>query len=45
MNDGRDNLIPMSARSEDEARELGRKGGGASGKVRRERKSIREGLI
>jgi hypothetical protein len=44
MKDGRDNLIPMSARSEDEARELGRKGGRASGKKRRERKSIREGL-
>ena len=41
---GRDNLIPMSARSEDEARELGRKGGRASGKVRRKRKSIREGF-
>jgi len=39
-----DNLIPMSQRSENEARELGRKGGVASGKSRRERKTIREGF-
>jgi hypothetical protein len=44
MSGGKDNLIPMSERSEDEARELGRKGGKASGRTRRERKSIREGL-
>ena len=36
------NLIPMNARSQSEARELGRKGGIASGEARRERAKFRE---
>ena len=39
---GEDNLIPV--RSEDEAREKGRKGGIASGEARRRKKSMREAL-
>lgn len=35
MANGRENLIPFSKRSEEEARELGRKGGIESGKTRR----------
>ena len=38
--DGRDNLKPY--RSEDEAREAGRRGGIASGEARRRKKSMRE---
>lgn len=40
-----ENLIPFSERSKKEARELGRKGGIASGKARRERKTLKEELI
>lgn len=40
-----ENLIPMSERSESEVRELGKKGGIASGKVRRERKAFKEALL
>ena len=36
------NLIPMDQRSEDEVRELGRRGGIASGAVRRRKRSLRE---
>lgn len=36
-NKGQENLIPMSERSEEEVRELGRKGGIASGEARREK--------
>lgn len=36
------NLIPMNERSQSEARELGRKGGIASGEARRERAKFRE---
>jgi len=36
------NLIPMNERSQSEARELGRKGGIASGESRRERAKFRE---
>ena len=36
------NLIPMDRRSEDEVRELGRRGGIASGAVRRRKRSLRE---
>ena len=36
------NLVPMSERSQSEARELGRKGGIASGEARRERAKFRE---
>lgn len=38
-----DNLIPI--RSEEEAREKGRKGGIASGEARRRRKTLREELL
>lgn len=43
--DGRDNLIPMSRRSKDEARELGRKGGKRSGQVRAFAKNFREAIM
>lgn len=36
------NLIPMDQRSEEEARELGRKGGIASGAARRRKRSLKE---
>ncbi len=36
------NLIPMDQRSQSEARELGRKGGEASGMARRRKRSLRE---
>ena len=36
------NLIPMDQRSESEARELGKKGGIASGAARRRRRSLKE---
>lgn len=36
------NLRPFTTRSSEEARELGRKGGIASGEARREKKSLRE---
>lgn len=39
------NLIPFSERSQEEARELGRKGGIASGKARKERKTLKEELL
>ncbi len=39
---GQDNLIPTSQRSKDEARELGRKGGIASGKARKEKALLSE---
>ena len=42
MADGTDNLIPFDKLSEDEQREIRRKGGIASGKVRREKKLIRD---
>lgn len=37
-----DNLIPMSERSKEEARELGRKGGIASGETRRRKKTFKQ---
>lgn len=37
-----DNLIPFSERSKEEAREMGRKGGIASGETRRAKKAMRE---
>lgn len=40
-----DNLIPMNERSKEEAREMGKKGGIASGKSRKERKALREELL
>ena len=42
MND--ENLIPFNKRSESEAREMGARGGVASGKSRRFRKTLRESL-
>jgi hypothetical protein len=45
---GQDNLIPFSERSEEEARESGRKGGKASGVARRRKADLRkiaEGMI
>lgn len=38
---GEENLIPMSERSKDEVREIGRKGGIASGEARREKAEFR----
>ena len=43
-NKGQDNLIPFSERSEEEARELGRKGGIASGEARREKATMLQTL-
>lgn len=40
-----ENLIPMNERSESEVRELGKKGGIASGEARRRKKTLREELI
>ena len=39
-----ENLIPMSKRSKNEARELGKKGGIASGKVRKEKRTLKDEL-
>ena len=39
---GEENLIPFSERSKDEAREMGRKGGKASGAARRRKRSLKE---
>lgn len=39
-----ENLIPMSERSKEEARELGRKGGIESGKVRKQKADLRKRL-
>lgn len=45
MGKGRkENLITTANRSEDEAREMGRKGGIASGEARRRKKTMREAL-
>lgn len=44
MADGRDNLVPQSERTKEEQREIARMGGIASGKVRRERKTIADAL-
>jgi hypothetical protein len=43
-NKGQENLIPMNERSEDEVRELGRKGGIASGETRREKATFKKTL-
>ena len=42
MANGKENLIPMSARTADEVRELARKGGIASGESRRRKRSLKE---
>ena len=39
---GEENLIPMSERSKEEVRELGRKGGIASGETRKKKKLFKE---
>lgn len=39
---GSENLIPCDKRSKDEAREMGRKGGKASGRKRREKRAFKE---
>lgn len=39
---GTENLVPVSQRTSDELREMTRKGGIASGKARREKKTMRE---
>ena len=41
---GEENLIPMNERTEEEARELSRKGGIASGEARREKANLRKCL-
>lgn len=41
---GEENLIPMSERSKEEARELGKKGGIASGEARRRKRDIKDTL-
>ena len=43
-NKGQENLIPFSERSKKEARELGRKGGIASGEARREKATMKATL-
>lgn len=42
MADGTENLIPFDERTEDEAREISRKGGKASGAARRKKKKMKE---
>ena len=44
MAKGHENLIPMNQRSKEEARELGQKGGIASGETRREKATMRKTL-
>lgn len=39
---GEENLIPFSERTKEEARELGRRGGKASGAARRRKRSLKE---
>ena len=41
---GEENLIPFNERTEEEQRAIAKKGGQASGKVRRERKAMKETL-
>lgn len=40
-----DNLIPMNERTKEEQRKIARQGGIASGKARRERKTLKEELL
>ena len=39
------NLVPITQRSSNEAREMGRKGGEASGKARRRKKAMRQAAV
>lgn len=41
---GAENLIPVTERTKDEARDISSKGGVASGKARRMKRTLREGL-
>lgn len=41
---GKENLIPFNERTEEEQREIARKGGKASGEARRRKKTMRENL-
>lgn len=43
-NKGQENLIPMNERSKDEVRKIGRKGGIASGKIRKEKATMKATL-
>ena len=43
-NKGHNNLIPFNERSKDEARELGKKGGIASGKARRKKANLKKSM-
>ena len=45
MANGHENLKPFNELTEDEQRELSRKGGIASGEARRKRKTLREELL
>ncbi len=40
-----DNLIPQNKRTKEEQREIARKGGIASGKARKERKTLKERIF
>ena len=42
MTKGKDNLIPMNERTKDEQREIAQKGGIASGKARRHKRTMKE---
>lgn len=42
MSNGKKNLVPFNQRTEDEQKEIARKGGIASGQARRRKKSLRE---
>ena len=44
MNNGNDNLIPFNQRTEEEQREIARQGGIASGKVRKEKATMKKTL-
>ncbi len=45
MANGQENLIPFNELTEEEQREIARKGGIASGKARAERKTLKEELL
>lgn len=45
MGDGKENLVPCNQRSKEEASELGRKGGVASGKARQKKKLMKDLVI
>ncbi len=42
MGTGKENLVPFSERTEDEQREIAKKGGVASGKARRRKRTMKE---